>query len=74
MKVGVFMALFNQKSLGEALDYVQKTGLEAVEVSTGNYPGDAHCKIDELLNSKEAGKKKSFLTGKKRQNLLKKRE
>ena len=57
MKVGVFIVLFSQKSLGEALDYVQKTGLEAVEVGTGNYLGSAHCKIDELLNSEEALKR-----------------
>jgi len=57
MKVGVFTALFSQKTLGEALDYVQTTGLETVEVSTGKYPQDAHCKIDELLDSKEALKR-----------------
>lgn len=57
MKVGVLTALFSQKSLGDTLDYVQKTGLEAVEIGTGNYLGDAHCKMDELLNSKEALKR-----------------
>jgi sugar phosphate isomerase/epimerase len=33
----------------EALDRFAAMGLEAVEIGTGNYPGDAHCDPDELL-------------------------
>ncbi|MBW9234852.1 hypothetical protein JQK62_21975, partial [Leptospira santarosai] len=32
------------------LSYVSSKGLEAIELGTGGYPGDAHCKMDELLN------------------------
>ena len=53
MKLGVFTVLFADKSLDEMLDYVQQSGLHAVEIGTGGYPGDAHCKIDELLASEE---------------------
>src|SRR5690625_6990852 len=53
MKLEVFTVLFADKSLDEMLDYVQQSGLHAVEIGTGGYPGDAHCKIDELLASEE---------------------
>ena len=52
MKLGVFTVLFAQQSLPEALDYIVKSGLQAVEIGTGNYPGDAHCPLDELVRSK----------------------
>ncbi|HEU5140082.1 MAG TPA: sugar phosphate isomerase/epimerase [Bacillales bacterium] len=53
MKLGVFTVLFSDKSFEEMLDYVKNAGLEAVEVGTGGNPGDAHCKLDELLESEE---------------------
>ena len=37
----------------EMLDYVEEAGLDAVELGTGNYPGDAHCNPDELLSDCE---------------------
>ena len=49
MKLGVFSVLFGEKSLEEALDYIKKSGLEAVEIGTGNYPGNKHCNPAELL-------------------------
>ena len=33
----------------ETLDYIKKSGLEAVEIGTGNYPGNSHCNPAELL-------------------------
>ncbi|KYD08659.1 sugar phosphate isomerase/epimerase [Heyndrickxia sporothermodurans] len=51
MKLGVFTVLFSDKSFTEMLDYVKDAGLTAVEIGTGGYPGDAHCKLDELLES-----------------------
>ncbi|MFW6159409.1 MAG: sugar phosphate isomerase/epimerase family protein [Planctomycetota bacterium] len=53
MKLGVFMALFGDQSLDDALDYVAELGLDTVEIGTGNYPGDPHCPLDELLESDE---------------------
>jgi len=58
MKLGVFTVLFGQKSLEEALDYIVESGLEAVELGTGNYPGNAHCNPEELL--KDEGKIKKL--------------
>ncbi|MGL4372252.1 MAG: sugar phosphate isomerase/epimerase family protein, partial [Turicibacter sp.] len=54
MKLGVFNPLFGHLSLDEMLDKLEVAGLEAVEVGTGGYPGNAHCNIDELLASEEA--------------------
>jgi sugar phosphate isomerase/epimerase len=53
MKLGVFTVLFSQKNFDEMLDYVQAAGLQAVEIGTGAYPGNAHCPLDELLESED---------------------
>lgn len=49
MKLGVFTVLFSQKPFTEALDYIVEKGLDAVELGTGGYPGNAHCHPAELL-------------------------
>jgi sugar phosphate isomerase/epimerase len=53
MKLGVFTVLFGEQPLDEALDYICESGLEAVELGTGNYPGDAHVPLDDLAGSKK---------------------
>lgn len=50
MKLGVFSVLFGQKSLEETLEIVSSKGLEAIELGTGGYPGNAHCNPEVLLN------------------------
>ncbi|MBE3069710.1 MAG: sugar phosphate isomerase/epimerase [Planctomycetes bacterium] len=52
MKLGVFTVLFGQQSLEAALDYICSSGLQAVELGCGAYPGTSHCPIDELLADK----------------------
>jgi sugar phosphate isomerase/epimerase len=52
MKLGVFTVLFSQQPLHDALDYIVRSGLEAVEIGAGNYPGGAHCPLDELVKNK----------------------
>jgi len=52
MKLGVFLAAFGNQTFDKALDYAQASGLDAVEVGTGNYPGDPHCPVDVLLKNK----------------------
>lgn len=49
MKLGIFTVLYQHLPYEAALDKVQALGLSAVEVGTGNYPGDAHCKPADLL-------------------------
>ncbi|WP_226037771.1 sugar phosphate isomerase/epimerase family protein [Aquibacillus saliphilus] len=53
MKLGVFTVLFSEKSFEEMLDHVKDSGLHAVEIGTGGYPGNAHCDLDILLESEE---------------------
>jgi len=53
MKLGVFFALFGNRTLDEAIDYIKDVGgVTAVELGTGNYPGSAHLNVKELLSSK----------------------
>lgn len=49
MKLGVFAVLLADRSLDEALKYLKDSGVQAVEIGCGGYPGDAHCKPAELL-------------------------
>jgi sugar phosphate isomerase/epimerase len=49
MKLGVFTVLYQELSLEETLDKLAALGVEAVELGTGNYPGNRHCDPDELL-------------------------
>ncbi|MFB9860554.1 sugar phosphate isomerase/epimerase family protein [Salinicoccus siamensis] len=53
MKLGVFNPLFQNMELEEMLEYIEASGLEAVEIGTGGYPGNAHCDVDALLESEE---------------------
>jgi sugar phosphate isomerase/epimerase len=52
MKLGVFTVLFGSEPLEAALDRVVEAGLECVEIGTGNYPGNRHCRPEELLADK----------------------
>lgn len=54
MKLGVLTTLFQDRPLEAALDYFQKIGVQAVEIGTGCYPGDAHCKPAGLLQDPAA--------------------
>lgn len=52
MKIGIFTALFGDKSRAETLDLVKAEGIEAVEFGGGAYPGSAHLDMAKLLESK----------------------
>ena len=49
MKLGVFLVLFGDKSLEQALEMAKSAGVECVEIGTGNYPGNTHCNPEKLL-------------------------
>ena len=49
MKLGVFTVLFAGEPFEAALERAVDAGLDCVEIGTGNYPGDAHCRPAELL-------------------------
>src|SRR5579885_2254030 len=48
MKVGLFTVLFSNLSLQEVIDKITPLGISPIELGTGNYPGDAHLKLDIL--------------------------
>src|SRR5690242_17592537 len=50
MKVAAFAVLLSRRPLEEALDYLKGLGLEAVEIGTGGYVGDAHAQPAALLD------------------------
>jgi sugar phosphate isomerase/epimerase len=49
VKLGVLTVVYQDLPLEEALDRAAALGLDAVELGTGNYPGNAHCDPDALL-------------------------
>ena len=49
MKLGVFTASLGDKSLEEMLRYLSDSGVQAIELGVGGYPGKAHVKTEELL-------------------------
>jgi sugar phosphate isomerase/epimerase len=48
MRVGVFTPLLSQLPLAAVLDKLKSLDITTVELGTGNYPGDAHCKLAML--------------------------
>jgi sugar phosphate isomerase/epimerase len=53
MRIGVFTALLSQLSLDDVLKKLTDLGVSTVELGTGNYPGDPHCKLSMLENETE---------------------
>jgi sugar phosphate isomerase/epimerase len=50
MKVGVFTALLANFSLEKVLEKLKSLNIFTVELGTGNYPGDPHCKLSMLTD------------------------
>ena len=50
MRVGVFTALLAKLSLDQVIEKLTGLGINTVELGTGNYPGDPHCKLEMLKN------------------------
>ena len=53
MRIGLFTALFGDKSLDEVLDIVQDLGITAIELGAGAYPGSPHLDVKKMLESKK---------------------
>jgi sugar phosphate isomerase/epimerase len=51
LRVGVFTPLLSELSLDDALTKLHTHHIDTVELGTGNYPGDAHCKLSMLENA-----------------------
>ena len=61
MRVGVFTPLLSSFSLDDVLTKLEGHGIRTVELGTGNYPGDAHCKLSMLENPAELAEFKTKL-------------
>jgi len=61
VRVGVFTALLGNLSLDQVIAKVKALGLSTVELGTGNYPGDPHCKLSMLDDAKALGEFKKKL-------------
>jgi sugar phosphate isomerase/epimerase len=53
MRLGVFTALLSQLPLDGVLSKLKSLGVTTVELGTGNYPGDPHCKLEMLEDAKK---------------------
>lgn len=53
MEVGVFTRLLSHLPLEQALQRLQELGIHTVELGTGNYSGDDHCKLSMLDHAAE---------------------
>lgn len=54
MKIGVFSPALADKSLDEALSYLEGQGVEMIEIGTGGFPGTAHCDASLLVRDEAA--------------------
>jgi sugar phosphate isomerase/epimerase len=52
MQLGVFTALLGQLPLEQVITKLKSLGVTTVELGTGNYPGDPHCKLSMLEDQK----------------------
>ncbi len=62
MRVGVFTALLAQLPLEEVLKKLKSLNISTVELGTGNYPGDPHCKLSMLDSKTELAEFKQKLS------------
>lgn len=61
MKIGVFTVPLSALPLTEALTYLAQIGVQAVEIGTGGFPGNAHCNARALLQDEEKRREFSAL-------------
>ena len=61
MKVGVFTPLLSQLPLPAVLAKLKALHIDTVELGTGNYPGDAHCKLSMLEGGQSLGEFRAIL-------------
>jgi sugar phosphate isomerase/epimerase len=61
MKVGVFTPLLSQLPLEKVFEKLKALNINTVELGTGNYPGDPHCKLSMLDNANELSEFKKKL-------------
>jgi len=53
MKLGVISVLLSDMNVNDAMAYLAKEGVQAVEIGAGGYPGKAHCDPAVLLKDEK---------------------
>lgn len=53
MKLGTMTVVLGDMDFEKACKFLSENGVQMVEIGCGGFPGDAHCKVDELLESEE---------------------
>src|SRR5260370_32896769 len=53
MRVGCFTPLLSQFPLDKVFEKLKKLNITTVELGTGNYPGDPHCKLSMIKHERE---------------------
>jgi sugar phosphate isomerase/epimerase len=61
MRVGCFTALLAQFPLDKVLEKLKSLNISTVELGTGNYPTDPHCKLSMLKSARELSEFKKKL-------------
>jgi sugar phosphate isomerase/epimerase len=51
MRIGLLTVLFGKESLDQVIQRAVKLKIADFELGTGNYPGDAHCKLEYLTDA-----------------------
>ncbi len=59
MKIGALTAAWSDQPLEQVLDFFAESGLQAVEIGAGAYPGNAHCDASKL--NADAKARKAFV-------------
>lgn len=59
MKIGLFIALFGDKPFEEALEMAVSSGVTAVEIGAGAYPGSPHLDVPGLIE--DSGKRRALM-------------
>jgi sugar phosphate isomerase/epimerase len=62
MRVGVFTPLLSELPLSAVLKKLKTLNIDTVELGTGNYPGDAHCKLSMLESASDITEFKRVLS------------
>ena len=56
MKLGILTVPFSGMSLEETLQYLKTLGIQAIELGTGCFTDDSHCKVKELIENPQKAK------------------
>src|SRR6266705_1803868 len=62
MRIGVFTPLLSQLPLPVVLKKLSDLHIDTVELATGNYVGDAHCKLSMLEDASALAEFKKILS------------